>query len=82
MLQQHDVIAFEKMEVGNDTFRFESKGNRYFFKSNVEPNFRNSRLYATVSILGDLGLVEEKKGVLTVTNEGSALFDGEMMRAR
>jgi len=74
IIQQHDIIAYEKMQYGNDTFRFVPKGSKYSFKLDVEPNFRSSRIYTMMSLLGDLGLIRERRGVLTLTQRGQRIL--------
>lgn len=84
VIERHDLIAYEKLLSGNDTFRFEEKAGRLRFKMDIYPNYptqRSSRISSAVSILEQLGLInaENKMRMLTVDGErflGACLNEG------
>ena len=81
IVERHDLIAYEKLLAGNDTFRFEEKAVRLKFKMDIYPNYptqRSSRIDSVISILEQLGLIETETGVKRLTADGER-FLGECM---
>jgi len=81
---RHDLIAYEKLFYGNDTFRFEEKGNRLKFKMDIYPNYpsqRSSRIDSVLSIIEQLGLVEKQEGIRKITLDGEKIL-GEFLNER
>ena len=73
IIERHDLIAYEKLLSGNDTFRFEEKAGRLRFKMDIYPNYprqRSSRISSAVSILEQLGLVEVENKIKLLTVDG------------
>ena len=84
IIDRHNLIAYEKLFYGNDTFRFEEKGNRLKFKMDIYPNYpsqRSSRIDSVLSILQQLGLVEIQEGIRKITLDGEKIL-GESLNAR
>jgi hypothetical protein len=81
IIERHDLIAYEKLLSGNDTFRFEEKAGRLRFKMDIYPNYptqRSSRISSVISILEQLGLIEVESGIKRLTADGER-FLGECM---
>jgi hypothetical protein len=81
IIERHDLIAYEKLLSGNDTFRFEEKAGRLKFKMDIYPNYptqRSSRISSVISILEQLGLIEVESGIKRLTADGE-LFLGECL---
>ena len=82
IVERHDLIAYEKLLAGNDTFRFEEKAGRLRFKMDIYPNYptqRSSRMDSAVSVLEQLGLIETQSSVKTLTTDGER-FLGECLK--
>lgn len=75
---QHDSIALDKLLYGNDTYRFEEKGNRLKFKMDVYPNYpsqRSSKISSVLAILEQLGLIETHGNIKRLTHDGSKILE-------
>lgn len=75
---QHNLIALDKLMYGNDTFRFEEKGNLLKFRIDVYPNYpsrRSSKIGSVLSILEHLGLVETSRNVARLTKDGAKILE-------
>jgi hypothetical protein len=73
VIERHDLIAYEKLLSGNDTFRFEEKAGLLRFKMDIYPNYpaqRSSRISSAISILEQLGLIEVENGIKRLTPDG------------
>jgi hypothetical protein len=80
--ERHDLIAYEKLLAGNDTFRFEEKAGRLRFKMDIYPNYpsqRSSRVSSAISILEQLGLIEVESKVKRLTVDGERFLGGCMI---
>jgi len=74
---RHDLIAYEKLFYGNDTFRFEEKGNRLKFRMDIYPNYpsqRSSRIDSVLSILEQLDLVGGREEIRKITFDGKKIL--------
>lgn len=74
VVERHDLIAYEKLLSGNDTFRFEEKAGRLKFKMDIYPNYptqRSSRISSVISILEQLGLIEVESKIKRLTTDGA-----------
>lgn len=73
IIERHDLIAYEKLLSGNDTFRFEEKAGLLRFKMDIYPNYptqRSSRISSVISILEQLGLTEVENKIKRLTVDG------------
>jgi len=81
---QHNTIALDKLLSGNDTYRFEEKGNLLKFKMDIYPNYpsyRGSKIESVLSILEQLGLVGTQGNVKSLTPDGEKVLR-EWLRER
>ena len=74
IIEQHNIIAYEKLLYGNDTFRFQKHKNLFVFEKDYEHTRRNSRFDSIKHIFEDLGLIEEKKGIYKITSFGKKIL--------
>lgn len=82
--EQHNLIALDKLLYGNDTYRFEERGNRLKFKMDIYPNYpsqRSSKINSVLSILEQLGLIENQGNIKRLTHDGSKILE-ECLHAR
>ena len=81
---QHNSIALDKLLYGNDTYRFEEKGNLLKFKMDIYsnyPSYRGSKIESVLSILEQLGLVGSHENVESLTPDGERVLR-EWLRER
>ncbi|WP_231476817.1 hypothetical protein, partial [Methanoculleus sp. MH98A] len=71
VVQQHDVIAYEKIHFGNTTFRFELKGENYFYKQEYAWVRRSDRFDSIMSIFEDVGLIRKDSDIYSITDFGT-----------
>jgi len=75
---QHNSIALDKLLYGNDTYRFEEKGNSLKFKIDIYPNYpsqRSSKISSVLSILEQLGLIETSGNIKRLTHDGTKILE-------
>jgi hypothetical protein len=70
VIRQHDLIALNKLNTGNDTYRFMQKGNIFYFKKEYSYFRRNDRFNTVSSLFADLGLIEQSNRGLCITSFG------------
>lgn len=70
---QHNIVAYDKLDYGNYTFRFEQRGRQLVFKEGIYPSYpawRNSHLDQMLAILTDLDLIERVDDQCSLTIRG------------
>jgi len=70
----HNIIAYNKMTYGNDTFRFREISGRYFFVRDFEPTWRNTKMSGVLGILEDLGLCRTSEESRSITNDARKIL--------
>jgi len=74
IIEQHDFIANDKIYSGNDTFRFQQKGDIFFFKMSYEWVPRTDRFDSIVSLFEDLGLIRQEDDIFIITPDGKTII--------
>ena len=60
IIEQHNIIAYDKLLYGNDAFGFQEQGNIFFFKREYPPALRSNRFDSLRNVFEDIGLIEFK----------------------
>lgn len=75
VILQHNLIAWDKLHYGNDTFRFrEPTPGRYHFARDFEPTWRNTKIGGMLAILEDLGLCTTSEESRSLTDDALNLL--------
>lgn len=71
LIQQHYIIAYEKMQSGIATFRFEQRGERFFYKQKYDWVLRNNRFDSIRSLFEDVGIIHKDSDLYSITDFGA-----------
>lgn len=78
VLEQHQKVALNKMiTTKNETYHFVENEGKLYFISDDHPSFNVFRVRQGLTILVDLGLIEEVKEVYQVTPLGQVKLNGK-----
>ena len=70
IIEQHNIIAYDKLLYDNDAFGFQEQGNIFFFKREYPPALRSNRFDSLRNVFEDIGLIEFKDEKDQITELG------------
>ena len=74
IIEQHNLIAYDKLLYGNDSFRFQEQGNSFVFKREYVHAYRNNRFNSIKNIFEDIGLINNANGKHHITSLGKEVL--------
>jgi len=75
IIEQHNIIAYDKLLYGNDAFGFQEQGNIFLFKREYRPAPRSNRFNSVRNIFEDIGLIESKDEKDHITELGKKILE-------
>ena len=76
IIDQHDLIMFEKNDLRRCWFTTENK--RYFHQADVSLIWRPAKFRTIMNFLYDMNLVDNSNGIVKISREGNILFQNLM----
>lgn len=75
IIEQHNLIAYDKLLYGNDAFGFQEQGNIFLFKREYSPAPRSNRFNSVRNIFEDIGFIEYKDEKDKITKLGKKTLE-------